>query len=70
MVDTRALHGVIVAKGETQRSIAEKIGMPLSTFCAKMRRKSFNSDDMFALRRVLGMSDSVEIEIFFADKVA
>lgn len=35
MVDTRALHGVIVAKGETQRSIAEKIGMPLSTFCDK-----------------------------------
>ena len=70
MVDTRALHGVIVAKGENQRSIAEKIGMPLSTFCAKMRRKSFNSDDMFALRRVLGMSDSVAIEIFFADKVA
>lgn len=70
MVDIKALHGAIIAKGETQRSIAEKIGMPYSTFCTKIRRKSFNSDDMFALRRELGMSDSMAIEIFFADEVA
>lgn len=35
MVDTQALRGVIAASGETQISVAEKIGMPFSTFTAK-----------------------------------
>ena len=70
MVDTQALRGVIAASGETQISVAEKIGMPFSTFYSKMRRKSFDSDDMYALRRVLTMDDRTSIEIFFADTVA
>ena len=67
MVDTQALRGVIAANGETQISVAAKIGMPFSTFYSKMRRKSFDSDDMYALRQVLKMNDRTSVEIFFAD---
>lgn len=70
MVDTQALRGVIAANGETQISVASKIGMPFSTFYSKMRRKSFDSDDMYALRQVLRMNDRTSVEIFFADAVA
>ena len=70
MVDTRALRGIIAANGETQISVASKIGMPFSTFYSKMRRKCFDSDDMYALRKVLKMNDRTSVEIFFADAVA
>lgn len=69
MVDTRALRGIIAANGETQISVASKIGMPFSTFYSKMRRKTFDSDDMYALRQVLKMNDSTSVKIFFADAV-
>lgn len=70
MVDTLLLRGLITSKGETQMSIAGKIGMPYPTFYSKMRRKSFDSDDMYDLRKALSMSDEESIKIFFADVVA
>ena len=70
MVDTEALRKLIAANGETQMSIAYKIGMPYTTYYSKMRRKSFDSDDMYALRKELKMSDKASIKIFFADIVA
>ncbi len=70
MVDTLALRGLIVAKGESQRSIAKKINMPESSFYKKMYHNTFNSGDLNALRHALQMDDTTAIRIFFADGVA
>lgn len=70
MVDTMALRGFIAARGESQRSIAKKINMSENTFYSKMSHNTFNSDDLYALRRALQMDDTTAIRIFFADGVA
>lgn len=67
MIDTKALKGIIVAKGKTQQDVARHLGMNPKTFYLKMKKGVFGSDEME------GMIDLLEIEnpssIFFAQKV-
>ena len=67
MVDTLALRGCIVAKGETQKSMAHVLNISETTFSNKMKRKMFNSDEMYTMIKHLGIEDPARI--FFADQV-
>lgn len=68
MINTQALRGIIVSKGETQRSVAKKIGVSETAFYRKMNRGIFNSNEMYELVKLLSIENPVTI--FFADKVA
>lgn len=68
MINTQALRGIIVSKGETQRSVAKKIGVSETAFYRKMHRGIFNSNEMYELVKLLSIENPVPI--FFADKVA
>ena len=68
MINTQALRGIIVSKGETQRSVAKKIGVSETAFYRKMNRGIFNSNEMYELVKLLSIENPGPI--FFADKVA
>lgn len=68
MIDTNALRGEIVKRGETQRSVARKIGISEGAFYSKMKRGVFNSDEMAAMVSVLNIENPMAI--FFAPEVA
>jgi hypothetical protein len=68
MINTQALRGIIVSKGETQRSVAKKIGVSETAFYRKMNRGIFNSNEMYELVKLLSIENPVPI--FFADKIA
>lgn len=68
MINTQALRGIIVSKGETQRSVAKKIGVSETAFYRKMNRGIFNSNEMYELVKLLSIENPVPI--FFAEKVA
>lgn len=68
MINTQALRGIIVSKGETQRSVAKKIGVSETAFYRKMNRGIFNSNEMYELVKLLSIENPVPI--FFTDKVA
>lgn len=67
MIDTNALKGIIVAKGKSQKDVAEYLGMTPKTYYSKMNKGVFGSDE------IEGMIDFLEInnpsDIFFAKKV-
>ena len=67
MIDTKALHGAIVAKGLTQQEVARRMGIAPKTFYAKMKKGVFGSDEMEFLMKELSIKNPMEI--FFADKV-
>ena len=55
MINTQALRGIIVSKGETQRSVAKKIGVSETAFYRKMNRGIFNSNEMYELVKLLSI---------------
>lgn len=64
MVDTDKLRGIISEKGLSQRSVARKIGIAEGSFYRKMRKKVFNSDEIYKLIELLDIDNPVDI--FFA----
>lgn len=68
MINTQALRGIIVSKGETQRSVAKKIGISETSFYRKMSRGTFNCIEMYKLVSLLSIENPAKI--FFADEVA
>ena len=68
MVNTDKLRGIIAERHYTIRSLSIALKMPESTLHDKMRKGVFNSDDMYAMIRVLDITDPVAV--FFADEVA
>ena len=68
MIDTMALKGIIVSRGETQKSVAHKIGVSEGAFYNKMKRGVFDSDDMYAMVKLLDIENPGRI--FFAEEVA
>lgn len=67
MIDTKALYGVIVANGLTQRALAHRMNMAPKTFYLKMKRGVFGSDEIEFMIKELNIKNPMEI--FFADKV-
>lgn len=67
MIDTKALKGVIVSKGKTQKDVAEHLKMSPKTFYAKMKKGVFGSDEMEGMIELLSIENP--IDIFFAKEV-
>lgn len=69
MVDSRALAGIIVSRGKTQKDVAKHLGMTPKTFYAKMKKGVFGSDEMEGMIEFLDIEMSAAIPVFFAEKV-
>ncbi len=67
MIDTKALKGIIVSRGKTQKDVAEHLDMAPKTFYAKMKKGVFGSDEMEGMIELLSIENP--IEIFFASEV-
>ena len=67
MIDTKALHGLIVSRGLSQKDVAEHLNMTPKTFYGKMKRGVFGSDEMEAMIDLLDIAEP--IGIFFAKEV-
>ena len=64
MINTNELKGRIVAKGYTQKEVAEIIGMRPETLSRKLRLGVFGTDEVDKLVEVLAIENPWEI--FFA----
>ena len=67
MVDTNKLRGCIVANGMTQEEVAKSIGITPKTFCLRMKKKVFGSDEIEKMIEILKIDDPMSI--FFAKTV-
>ena len=67
MIDTKALKGIIVSRGKTQKDVAEHLNMAPKTFYAKMKKGVFGSDEMEGMIELLSIENP--IAIFFASEV-
>lgn len=67
MIDTKALKGIIVSRGKTQKDVAEHLNMAPKTFYAKMKKGVFGSDEMEGMIELLSIENP--IDIFFASEV-
>lgn len=64
MIDTKALHGKIVANGMTQQDVAFHLGIAPKTFYLKMKKGVFGSNEIEAMIKLLSIENP--LEIFFA----
>lgn len=64
MIKVNDLRGIIVAKGYTQKDVAEAIGVTPKTFYDKMSKGVFGSDEIEKMIELLKIEDPVSI--FFA----
>ncbi|MCD7724264.1 MAG: helix-turn-helix transcriptional regulator [Clostridiales bacterium] len=67
MVDTLKIKAIVVERGMTQTEVAKKLGMSNRAWFDRMRKKKFDSEEMYNLIRILDISNPTEI--FFADEV-
>ena len=67
MVDTNKLRGCIVANGKTQEQVAKSIGISPKTFCQKMKKGVFGSDEIEKMIDLLNIEDPMAV--FFAKTV-
>lgn len=67
MIDTKALKGIIVSRGLTQKDVAKHLGMTPKTFYEKMKKGVFGSDEMDGMIELLSIENPGGI--FFAQKV-
>lgn len=67
MVDANKLRGCIVAHGKTQEEVAKSIGISPKTFCLRMKKGVFGSDEIEKMITLLDIDDP--IPIFFAHTV-
>lgn len=68
MVNANKLRAAIVGSGESQRSVARKIGISENAFYSKVRRGVFTTDDISKIMDVLSMSPDEAIRIFLLEK--
>lgn len=55
------LRGAIVAKGMTQKDVAQALGISEKTFYLKMKRGAFGTDEAEKMVKLLGIDNPVEI---------
>lgn len=67
MVDANKLRGCIVSHGKTQEEVARAIGITPKTFCIKMKKGVFGSDEIEKMIDLLDIDDP--LPIFFAKTV-
>ncbi len=67
MVDTLKIKALVVERGMKQIEVANKMGLSKKVWYDRMRKKKFDSDEMYNLIHILNIEDPTPI--FFADKV-
>lgn len=67
MVDTLKLKALVIAKGKTQTRVAAEMGLSRKVWHDRMKKKKFDSDEMYKLIHILDINDPASI--FFADEV-
>lgn len=61
MVDTRRIKSLMVARGYTQRSLAQKIGKNKNTLNAKLNGNgNFDTEEIIGICDALGIVDPVD----------
>lgn len=61
------LKGIIVTRGETQASVARKLGITETTMTRKLQKGVFDSDEIYEMIKFLKIENPEEI--FFAEEV-
>ena len=67
MVDTLKLKALVVGRGKTQTGVATEMGLSRKAWHDRMKKKKFDSDEMYKLIHILDIKDPAPI--FFADEV-
>lgn len=67
MIDVNKLRGIIAERGESQTTVAAKLGMTRETFYRKMKKGVFDSDEIEQMISCLDIQDPVAV--FFAQNV-
>lgn len=68
MLARNELRGAIAKNGYSQSRLAVALGMSPKTFYTKMEKGVFNSDEIYAMIKLLHIDDPMSI--FFAEEVA
>lgn len=68
MVDVEKLKDIIFRERLSQRQVAQYLGMSDKTFYSRMKKGVFNSDEMYAMVKLLHIDDPKPV--FFAEKVS
>lgn len=68
MVQTNELRAAMARKGLTQGEVAKHIGLSNKTFCDRMKKKVFGSDEIEKMIDLLEIDDP--LWIFFGRKVS
>lgn len=61
MIKTNEIKAAMARKGMTQRDVAEAIGVSLKTFCNKMKKGVFKSDEIEQLIMLLDIKDPITV---------
>lgn len=69
MIDTARLRGIIAERKMSQAEIARYLGITQKTFYSKMARGIFDSNEMYQMKDLLGISNEDACNIFFAHNV-
>ena len=67
MLNVNSLKAAMVAKGLTQKDVAEELDISSRTFSSRLKKGVFGSDEIEKLIILLDISDP--ISIFFAERV-
>lgn len=67
MVDTLKIKALVIEHGMTQTEIAKKMGMSRKVWYDRMKKKKFDSEEMYNLIHILHIDNPTPI--FFADNV-
>lgn len=67
MVDTLKIKTLVIERGKTQVEVAKEMGMSKKVWYDRMKKKKFDSDEMYKLIHILDIKDPAPI--FFAEKV-
>ena len=66
MINTDELRGIIYSRGLTQAKVAKSIGITQDSFYRKMKKRVFNSDEIYNMIDLLKIDDP--IPVFFMRK--
>jgi transcriptional regulator with XRE-family HTH domain len=68
MIDILKLKALIVERNMTQKEVAKRLGISKKVWYDRMKKRKFDSDEMYELIKILGIENPTPI--FFANKVS
>ncbi len=61
MVDTLKIKTLVIERGKTQVGVAKEMGMSKKVWYDRMKKKKFDSDEMYKLIHILDIKDPASI---------